>query len=558
MVPSTFTSVQKGDYTVTPFTVHKDFSITSGSASGSGYTVRQGFYQKKPLAISASINSVVNASQNGDGSYKVIVWRSLNQIYYRNPYAPIEGSEGFTQGRTSKQLFLTASMISAPYLDFGEEIKPSSLTLSCSSYYLQDDGSNNLYDTEFSTDNFLDSSSLDLHLGFENLFQYTDRGTGAIAHCLFNFKSNTFNADDYICEGTNLNLLTGVEVAGTGSGASIGFKQDLSSIQIRHSEKFNYERDEDFLLSFWVSIPPSQSNQDTTENIILSKRSYVDVSRVGTFSVLQENGTLVNRNFVSTSAELSPINIYPYEFSTYNESAGSSKGKVSFKRSDGISTLLFTSSAALNDGAFHNVCATKSGSLIYFYIDGNLQDSGSDVGEEPSNDYYILIGAEDKNGTNQFSGSFDELRMYTATASGSLISSSLAEKELGYLYQTQNVGNVFYKRGEATITSPIRKYHDYFNTDNWTLTYKNTYTIWEYEVLCRIRSGQYNKTMNPTSTQSAKSNLYLDAFTGSLSPYATTVGLYNDKMELVAIGKFGRPLKMRDDVDINVLVKFDY
>ena len=68
----------------------------------------------------------------------------------------------------------------------------------------------------------------------------------------------------------------------------------------------------------------------------------------------------------------------------------------------------------------------------------------------------------------------------------------------------------------------------------------------------------FNKTMNPTSTQSPKSNLYLNDFTGSLSPYATTVGLYNKDYQLVAVGKLGRPLKMRDDVDINIIVRWDY
>jgi hypothetical protein len=64
--------------------------------------------------------------------------------------------------------------------------------------------------------------------------------------------------------------------------------------------------------------------------------------------------------------------------------------------------------------------------------------------------------------------------------------------------------------------------------------------------------------MNPTSIQSPKSNLYLNDFTGSLAPYATTIGLYNKNFQLVAVAKFGRPLKMRDDVDINVIIKMDY
>jgi hypothetical protein len=40
-------------------------------------------------------------------------------------------------------------------------------------------------------------------------------------------------------------------------------------------------------------------------------------------------------------------------------------------------------------------------------------------------------------------------------------------------------------------------------------------------------------------------------------PYATSIGLYNDKGELMAIAKLGQSIQMRDDVDLNFLVKMD-
>jgi hypothetical protein len=41
------------------------------------------------------------------------------------------------------------------------------------------------------------------------------------------------------------------------------------------------------------------------------------------------------------------------------------------------------------------------------------------------------------------------------------------------------------------------------------------------------------------------------------APYITTVGLYNDKGQLLAIGKLGTPIRKRDDVDLNIIVRFD-
>jgi hypothetical protein len=37
----------------------------------------------------------------------------------------------------------------------------------------------------------------------------------------------------------------------------------------------------------------------------------------------------------------------------------------------------------------------------------------------------------------------------------------------------------------------------------------------------------------------------------------TTIGLYNDDRELLAVAKLANPLEKRDDVDMNVIVRFD-
>jgi hypothetical protein len=43
----------------------------------------------------------------------------------------------------------------------------------------------------------------------------------------------------------------------------------------------------------------------------------------------------------------------------------------------------------------------------------------------------------------------------------------------------------------------------------------------------------------------------------AFAPYITTVGLYNDSGELLAIGKLAQPIKKRDDVDMNFLIRID-
>ena len=40
-------------------------------------------------------------------------------------------------------------------------------------------------------------------------------------------------------------------------------------------------------------------------------------------------------------------------------------------------------------------------------------------------------------------------------------------------------------------------------------------------------------------------------------PYVTTIGLYNDSNELLAVGKLARGIQLSDDYEMNFVVRFD-
>ena len=106
------------------------------------------------------------------------------------------------------------------------------------------------------------------------------------------------------------------------------------------------------------------------------------------------------------------------------------------------------------------------------------------------------------------------------------------------MYQTPIVGNVFYKSGAVVLTDPKRKYSALFTSDIWRLNFKNTHYIYENECLCRILPGQANVTMNPSARKHPTSDELLEDFGNSaseLTPYVTTVGLYNTRGELLVV-----------------------
>jgi hypothetical protein len=553
---SVFEKVRRGDYTVNPYEANKLFTVDSFEIENLGYAYKKAYYFKNPLAISSSKNSVANAPTSSDGSYNFLNWRIIDQLYYKNPYNAYESLEGTTYSTTDKFLYLTASIISAPYMDMGDGIRQGSVVITGSNVYFKDDSNNNLYDVTVPTGSIVDVSYLDLYLGFQDVYRYTTLGYSNSLTKNPNYISNTItNSKNYRLSG--IGISKGVEVGGVKSGAQANFLGS-SYIEIPHQEELSYELDENFTISFWIKAPISQSNVSNITNSIITKKIYTSVQNFGEFNTKTDNGYSYKRNIISSSLKYEPVDYYPYEFSIYNQSSGADSGKILFKRSDGLKTLSLKSNSTINDGTYHHICLTKQNTLLTLYVDGLAEVSGSDIKEQPTNAHSIIIGADDRNSTRQYSGSLDEIRFYSKAATASEVSQSLANSSNILLYQTANIGNVFYKRGEIIITSPISKYHTDLDTTSWKLQYKNRYIIYEYETLVRVKGGSFNKTMNPTSTQSPKSNLYLNDFTGSLSPYATTIGLYNKDFKLVAVGKLARPLKMRDDVDINIIVRFDY
>ena len=157
-----------------------------------------------------------------------------------------------------------------------------------------------------------------------------------------------------------------------------------------------------------------------------------------------------------------------------------------------------------------------------------------------------------------------EIRIYDKALSSTAIRSLSDNTPLtGSAYQTSVVGNTFYKLGQSIISSPLPQYNRAFVPDGpglnkWNYSYKGTHTIWENEVLVEVPAGTFNVTMNPTALQRPNTDRLKKDFTSSLTPYITTIGLYNNDAQLLAIGKLAQPITKRSDVDMNFIVRWDY
>lgn len=92
---------------------------------------------------------------------------------------------------------------------------------------------------------------------------------------------------------------------------------------------------------------------------------------------------------------------------------------------------------------------------------------------------------------------------------------------------------------------------------NAVLGFKNEYIIYENEVRCKIGENDFNMSHNPTLTIDNLGTLKDFALSSDFTPYATTVGLYNDKNELLAVAKLAKPLPLSATADTTIVVRYD-
>ena len=119
------------------------------------------------------------------------------------------------------------------------------------------------------------------------------------------------------------------------------------------------------------------------------------------------------------------------------------------------------------------------------------------------------------------------------------------------------------------------------------ISFKNKYTIYEKTIKCTVKDYEYNTSTNPTLRSGSDQYLYLtgsewvestslpSSYTSSyyynpnstlkpfttssdFTPYVSTIGLYNDSNQLVAVAKLAQPLPLSTKTDTTFIIKFDF
>jgi hypothetical protein len=153
-------------------------------------------------------------------------------------------------------------------------------------------------------------------------------------------------------------------------------------------------------------------------------------------------------------------------------------------------------------------------------------------------------------------------------------------------------GNIFYGQGIAVITSDSEPLGDswgsgiygsslygvndniiidnFVTSSNVTCSFSSSLIIYETQYKCTARENEFNFSQNPTIASGSTSNSssvgtfytpdqYVYNFTTAsyFMPYVTTVGLYNESYQLLAVGKLAQPLPLSQTTDTTILINID-
>jgi hypothetical protein len=145
------------------------------------------------------------------------------------------------------------------------------------------------------------------------------------------------------------------------------------------------------------------------------------------------------------------------------------------------------------------------------------------------------------------------------------------------------IGQIFYSHGIIVLTHPsYSNFAQVVNTPfyptygtasygtssygpsydvikNIEINFDSHYIMYENQYKCTINENEFQYSLNPTLLSGSTQDTYYDFATGSyFNPYITTVGLYNDNKELIAVGKLAQPIPVSEYIDTTIIVSFDF
>ena len=215
---------------------------------------------------------------------------------------------------------------------------------------------------------------------------------------------------------------------------------------------------------------------------------------------------------------------------------------------------LTSMSASLDANATgSNVAVTVSGPVFTLIDDSSL---GSETVGDSGRIYNIVSGSINggvHNSTNPIYYGLAYPDYGTLVLDGKMLDQQLNfQTNTGSSSEGNNHFRLFHSiSGSAGFTNPE-------TSDAYGFLARNSEKITSTHYFVRIKNAEYNFSNNPSYTTGSVGELAQTTFVGDPKAYITTVGLYNDSQELLAVAKLSKPLLKSFQREALIRVKLDF
>jgi hypothetical protein len=93
---------------------------------------------------------------------------------------------------------------------------------------------------------------------------------------------------------------------------------------------------------------------------------------------------------------------------------------------------------------------------------------------------------------------------------------------------------------------------------DYAMQARNAETVTSTHFFVRVTNGEYNFSNNPTFVTGSLGDFAQPTFVNDPKVYITTVGMYNDRQELLAVAKLSQPIQKSFQNEALIKVKLDF
>jgi hypothetical protein len=197
---------------------------------------------------------------------------------------------------------------------------------------------------------------------------------------------------------------------------------------------------------------------------------------------------------------------------------------------------------------------TASGSVITLIDDSS--EASPKLGE--SGRVYSIVSGSINSGVHKVGGNSVYYGLAYPDYGTLILDGKMLDQQLNFRTNTgsSSEGNNHFSlyhsiSGSCAQTNPL-------TADNYVFLARNTEKITSTHFFVRIKNAEYNFSNNPSYVTGSVGQIKEKSFIDDPKTYITTIGLYNNRLELLAVAKLSKPLLKSFQREALIRVKLDF